>query len=464
MKINKTIQFLLATLLISVGCMGPVSAETIIGIFDSGVDPDHKDLEFKIKRNTLESRNQQDDDHNNAIDDLYGWNLLDENDHIFKHELRGTFPPNIYKYYKVKTKKTLGTISTQDLDWYNNIRKDEEFMKVLKSFKSFIHGTHIAGIATNTEGVYSYLKLKYYPIKYLGKAESNRWKEPEFSPLKKGTKLQRYKHIKAFFSKYCKWQKSKWVRAMQLTHAKTDIINGSFGKSYKSVLTLVADKYKLEFDVEPSEDKKQDLALDFTKKLMKITTEIASDHKNKLFVFSAGNSKDDNDLKPHYPSNARWPNIISVGASKQHSEKAYFSNYGKNSVDIFAPGLAISSTIPTDQYIRVNGTSQAAPFISNVAAKALEISRMRKIHLTMAKLKTIILGTVDKKTELIDQSVSGGIVNPERVYAAVKLLKKYNITTAIQKALKLVSPINTLDSLNKEDISESLSLPLPEPF
>lgn len=459
-KFNYRILFFALTLLMS---MGP-KAETVIGILDSGVDPDHKDLESKLRKNSRERDNQLDDDGNNAVDDLYGWNLISDNDQIFRHDLRGTFPQDVYKYYRIKTKKTLGTISPKEQEWYDTIRKDEDFKEVLKTFKSFIHGTHIAGIAVNTEGASSHLKIKYYPVKYLGKDENGPWQEPDFSPLKKGTKTQRIRHIKNYYTRYSKWQKSKWKRAMELMYYKTQVINGSFGKSYKSVLTKAAENYEMEFDEAASEEVKEELALDFTNKLMKITREIAHEHRDKLFIFSAGNSKADNDLKPHYPSNARAQNILSIGASKQHSEKAYFSNFGKKSVDLFAPGLAINSTIPTDQYIRVNGTSQAAPFVSNVAAKALEISKLRKIQLSIPQLKKIIIGTVDKKADLLDLSVGGGIINPERVYAATKLLKKYSLDTAIQKSLNLVSPINITDSFNKAILEDSFTLPLPEPF
>lgn len=65
-----------------------------------------------------------------------------------------------------------------------------------------------------------------------------------------------------------------------------------------------------------------------------------------LVVVAAGNSGTDNDTSPVYPASYDQPNIISVAATDQNDALASFSNYGKNSVDVAAPGVNIYSTIP----------------------------------------------------------------------------------------------------------------------
>ncbi|MFC1855470.1 S8 family serine peptidase, partial [Thermodesulfobacteriota bacterium] len=65
-----------------------------------------------------------------------------------------------------------------------------------------------------------------------------------------------------------------------------------------------------------------------------------------LFVAAAGNSAYDNDLYPHYPSSYDLSNIISVAATDNTDDLAYFSNYGVNSVDVAAPGVNILSSLP----------------------------------------------------------------------------------------------------------------------
>jgi len=63
-----------------------------------------------------------------------------------------------------------------------------------------------------------------------------------------------------------------------------------------------------------------------------------------IFICAAGNSGFDNDMVPYYPTCYDLENIISVGATNAHDELASFSNYGKNSMDLAAPGEDIYST------------------------------------------------------------------------------------------------------------------------
>ncbi|PWR71064.1 S8 family serine peptidase [Methanospirillum stamsii] len=62
-----------------------------------------------------------------------------------------------------------------------------------------------------------------------------------------------------------------------------------------------------------------------------------------LFICAAGNSGLDNDAIPHYPTSYDLENIISVAATNAQDNLASFSNYGKTSVDIAAPGEDIYS-------------------------------------------------------------------------------------------------------------------------
>lgn len=65
-----------------------------------------------------------------------------------------------------------------------------------------------------------------------------------------------------------------------------------------------------------------------------------------LAVFAAGNSNADTDVAVHHPSAYDLPNILSVGASNNNDVKASFSNYGATTVDVFAPGAGVVSTVP----------------------------------------------------------------------------------------------------------------------
>ena len=97
--------------------------------------------------------------------------------------------------------------------------------------------------------------------------------------------------------------------------------------------------------------------------------------RDVLVVASAGNASSNNDVTPHYPASYRLGNIISVGAIDARGRMASFSNYGRSSVDIAAPGERILSTsvsspwrLRSATYDFRSGTSFAAPMVSGAAA------------------------------------------------------------------------------------------------
>jgi len=162
-----------------------------------------------------------------------------------------------------------------------------------------------------------------------------------------------------------------------------------------------------------------------------------AEKKGVLLIHAAGNDGQNNDLKENFPnagylkSSKRCKTWIEVGASSWHEKDnfaAIFSNYGKKTVDIFAPGVEIYSTIPDNKYKNLQGTSMASPVVTGVAALVLSYHP----ELTAVQLKDIILksvsdygtsevnlpGTKVKKTEFKTLSVSGGVVN---AYNALKL-------------------------------------------
>ncbi|MBM3883098.1 MAG: peptidase S8 [Verrucomicrobia bacterium] len=108
-----------------------------------------------------------------------------------------------------------------------------------------------------------------------------------------------------------------------------------------------------------------------------------------LSVASAGNEAADTDASPRYPTGfdttpvAGYDAIVSVAAISRQGGKSSFSNYGRHSVDLGAPGgervnvndpslrdpdYEIVSTVPPSSYGYKRGTSMAAPHVTGAIA------------------------------------------------------------------------------------------------
>ncbi len=189
------------------------------------------------------------------------------------------------------------------------------------------------------------------------------------------------------------------------------IINMSFGKSYSPNKEFV------------------DKAVKYAQK------------KGVLLIHAAGNDGANLDEAANFPnkkfknSKKSAKNWIEVGASSWGDEKNFvgsFSNYGKTAVDVFAPGVAINSTIPDNKYTEHDGTSMAAPVVSGVAALLMSYFP----ELSAEDVKEIILKSSIKYTDkeinkpgrgkntikFGELSATGGIVN---AYEAVKMAQNW---------------------------------------
>jgi subtilisin family serine protease len=180
--------------------------------------------------------------------------------------------------------------------------------------------------------------------------------------------------------------------------------------------------------------------------------------KDVLILHAAGNDGEDNDLKENYPSpysqktNTTIENFMTIGASTDPTISgtlaADFSNYGKQSVDVFAPGVKIYSTLPgKNKYGNLKGTSMSTPIVTGLAA----LIRSYYPELSAVQVKQIIENSVVKPDTSIANmkpgpqptavpfttlSKTGGIVNAYFAISAAELTKPINTKEVLKTNLK----------------------------
>lgn len=188
------------------------------------------------------------------------------------------------------------------------------------------------------------------------------------------------------------------------------IINMSFGKEFSLHKEWVAEAFKY-----------------------------AEEH-NVLLVHCAGNDGFDIDKNPFYPNDNDFENFkevssnfINVGSVTHKLDNTFvsdFSNYGKQNVDLFAPGDEIYTTASGNSYKSDSGTSLSVPMVSGTAAliwlyypnlKAAEVKQIIMDSGTTYNLEVIVPGTEDKKAPFSELSKSGKVLN---VYNAMQLAEK----------------------------------------
>jgi subtilisin family serine protease len=166
--------------------------------------------------------------------------------------------------------------------------------------------------------------------------------------------------------------------------------------------------------------------------------------KGVLLVHAAGNDSKNIDKTDNFPSKfytdssgvkmgtaEAWIEVGATGWINDENLVATFSNFGAKTVDVFAPGVKINSTMPGSTYKDNDGTSMAAPVVSGLAAliwsyypkfSALEIKDIIMNSVTKVEQKVKISEDDDSKRVYLNEiSISGGVVN---AYNALQLAAK----------------------------------------
>ena len=445
--------------------------KVIVAVIDTGLDIDHISLSENIWINKDEKVNGKDDDNNGYIDDIHGWNYLGSSynetrdmtrilrdnkinnrkynlveEEIQKEIKNSKEQLNILNYYIQildESKELLSdyldndnfsiqdvnSIETVDpkLNRAKNIYKDFDFYGYTKEYlnegidqyNDFINyhfNVEFNGRTTNDD-IYDINDRNY------GDNNINNTKESESHSthvsgiisgnrkIEDGNKgINNLAEIMVLRAVPNGDEYDKDI-ALAIRYAVDNgakIINGSFGKYFSSNPEWVIDaiRYASENDV--------------------------------LFIAGAGNESKDLDSL----SNDNYPNdqyfnkaefsdtFIKVGASSINLDEnftAYFSNYGKINVDIFAPGVDIYSSMPNNKYKFQDGTSMASPVVAGIASLIMSYFP----RLSAKKVKEIILesgididleiGNLGDKKNFNEYSKSGKLIN---AYNALILASK----------------------------------------
>lgn len=122
-----------------------------------------------------------------------------------------------------------------------------------------------------------------------------------------------------------------------------------------------------------------------------------------LFIAAASNDGLNNDETESFPANYNLANIISVAATDRKDNLADFSNYGKRTVHVGAPGVEIYSTVLGNGYEKIDGTSMATPFVAGLA----NMIKASNPNLNYTQIKNLILAGGVPNPSLAGKTISG---------------------------------------------------------
>lgn len=451
---------------------------TIVAVIDSGVDINHEDLSSSIWVNTKEiPNNGKDDDNNGFIDDVNGWNFIGDTydeqfefvrlivsgdssnpryaDALFEYQKQyqkyteaktntenliqqvTTADNRISSYLKKKnyTKEDVFAIRTEDQNvleavsimrsvYTYNFETVDAIKAALNKDLKLINERLTVHLNKNLKG----RKTKDNPndINDIGYGDNN--VKPHDAEETHGT------HVSGIIA--AKRDNNKGIKGVANNVKIMPIRNTPNGDEYDKDIAL-AIRY----------------AVDNGAKIINMSFgKYFSPHKewvkdailyaasnDVLIVHAAGNDALNLDSSLNFPTDVDngkeiADNFINVGATYYRYGSdlvADYSNYGKQNVDIFAPGSSIYSTVPNNSYESEGGTSMAAPLVTGVAA----LIRSQYPNLTASQVKKAILNSgLEINTKVIVGGNIGDIKSFDTLSKSGKLLNAYN---ALLEASKL---------------------------
>ncbi|HKL40804.1 MAG TPA: S8 family serine peptidase, partial [Cryomorphaceae bacterium] len=427
----------------------------IVAVIDDGVDINHEDFEGKIWTNVDElPGNGIDDDRNGFIDDIHGWNFLGNPDgeNIKYETLELT---RLYRDFSERFKdREIETISkSEEKDYQKYLQYEKEFEEKLNSIeREFSEYVQLASLYKGAQAFYfeavgggdslSAEELdQWSPESEDGKQVKN------FLSLAEREGLNEYlEDGEEYFETYLDYNLNVDFNPRPLINeAELPVGYGnnmvwaedpSHGTHVAGIIAAVRSNDKGVDGIAPNavimplravpggDERDKDIALAiryavdngakiinmsfgkaFSPNVDLVFDAIKYAEKNDvLLIHAAGNDASDNDEIVNYPDGTLGKRksaktFITVAAGSFGPDESFladFSNYGKKSVDILAPGVEIKSLAPGNKVKSQSGTSMAAPVVSGVAALIWGLDS----SLSAKKLKKILLKSANELEQL----------------------------------------------------------------
>lgn len=364
----------------------------IISVWDSGTDTGIFAPLGQLWRNSNEvPENDVDDDDNGFVDDVHGiaYSLHAEKEVSLLYPIGDISEDEALLQ---RQSKGLGDISSNvDSDEASELRKFlselpqgevKEFLESIGLYGNYSHGTHVAGIALESNPAARLLVSRMtYGFTQIPE-------EPTIPRAEAGAKMMR--EVGAYF-------RANGVRA----------VNMSWGGSLRGIESALE-----AHNAGGNPEERKALAREIYLIGDAGLREAIGGSPGILFITSAGNSDNDVKFDEFYPSSYEYPNLLTVGAVDEAGDETSFTSLGK--VDIYANGFEVESYVPGGNRLKYSGTSMASPQVLNLASKLLALAP----ELTVAQLRQLILDGADDK-ELETRTIK--LMNPR---ASMDLLKQ----------------------------------------
>ncbi len=474
---------------------GKQGQTVIVAVIDSGVDTNHEDLKDIIWVNEGEiPGNGIDDDKNGYIDDIHGWNFIGnangENISIDSYELTREYV-RLKKYFADKDTLKLSKKDVESFNAYKKIKKSFESDKKKNQAQFQQFSGFVAAYRNAQSNLKSELNVEEITDEALDTLDISNPSYGQSVQIMKAAKMyglddEQIAEGEKYFDNLVNYAYNEdfdprslvgdnYSDVNERSYGNPDVIgsDASHGTHVSGIIAAVRnngigidginDKVKIMAirAVPDGDERDKDVAnaiyyavdngakvinMSFGKSFSpeKAAVDKAvkyADKKGVILVHAAGNSSKDIDVKDNFPtrnfskkgSAVLW---IEVGASSWGEGDNFigsFSNYGKKTVDIFAPGVDIQSTTPDNSYSSFQGTSMASPMTAGLAALLISYYP----NLKPADVVSIIMQTgrkfeglevtkpgSEEKINFSELSKTGGIIN---VYEAVKMAEGMSI-------------------------------------